>query len=597
MPSVVFYHLPMLDATNRRFAIHILGVAGFSHDPSAALLVGGRVVTAIESEKVTRHKHEISLFPHECIRFVLRQNGLELRDLDFIATNWDGRPASNLLYLRHVAGFLRRRCGQWNAIPLLALTASTHHRRAYGYWFGEDIPPIMPIPHHLAHLGSCYTVSPYEEAAVAIIDGSGEYACTSLYHCKERHVRKLYSMNLPVDSLGHLYLLATVHLGYRMGDEYKVMGLAAYGTHDDEIEAFFSKALQLLPGGRYRIDARCVGPYLNTGFRFPASAYGALGPPRLAGEEVTAKHMSIARAVQNRVGDAVIHVLRELHARTGCRKLCMAGGVALNCVANARVLAETDFDGVFIQPAAHDGGTSLGAAAYLAYHLLGHTRPEPMVSAYLGPGYECESIEQTLRRCGLPYIRIDEPEELAAELLAQGLVLGWFQGRAEFGPRALGNRSILADPRDAGMKNKVNRVIKEREDYRPFAPAILKEAMPRYFVGLTESPYMLIAGTVRPERRHEIPAVVHVDGTARVQSVDAGTNPRFHRLLQAFSRRTGIPVLLNTSFNVAGEPIVLSPTDAIRTYAASGLDGLVMGNCVLLKDVERLRSLGRAARV
>ena len=548
-----------------------------------ALLLDGEIHCAIESEKVTRHKHEISLLPHEAIRFVLRQAGLEFSDLDYIATNWDGRARSNLLYLRQIGGFLRRNCYAWNEIPLLILTAASHHPRSFAYHFGDKVPPVRPVRHHLAHLGSCYTLSGFDSAAVAIVDGSGEAECTSLYRCQGREVKRLYSMDLPLDSLGHLYLCATVHLGYGMGDEYKVMGMAAYGERNRDYESFFKECLQLLPEGRYRINSKLVGNYFDRGFRFPGRVEDRIGPPRRRHQRLTQQHMDFARALQTRLEDAVLHVVRHLRKSTGERRLCMAGGVALNCLANSRVHEESGFEELFIQPAAHDGGTALGAAAYLQYHELKGQRPQAMRSAYLGPAYEDAAIGGLLRRCGAEHMLCPNVEETAARVLADEQVLGWFQGRAEFGPRALGNRSILANPRRAEMKERVNGAIKEREQFRPFAPAILAEAATDYFSDITESRYMLLTGKVRPERRGEIAAVVHCDGTARLQTVDRETNPRFHRLIECFGKLTGTPVVLNTSFNVAGEPIVLTPADAVRCFYASGIDALALGGYLVSK--------------
>jgi len=547
-------------------------------------MVDGHIHTAVESEKVTRHKHEISLFPHEAIGFVLRRAGLDLADLDYIATNWDARARSNLLYLRQAAGFLRRNCYAWNQIPLLVLTAASHHRRSFEYHFGPGIPPIRPVSHHLAHLGSCFTLSGFETAAVAIIDGSGEAECTSLYRCRGRDVKKLYSMDLPLDSLGHLYLSTTIHLGYAMGDEYKVMGMAAYGQPNRAYQGFFEECLHLLPEGRYRVSRKMAGNHLDRGFRFPSRVENIIGPPRHRGEPLTQRHMDLARALQTRVEEAVLHTVRHLKRITGETRLCMAGGVALNCLANSRVREESGFQELFIQPAAHDAGTALGAAAYLQYHVLKGPRPQPMRSAYLGPAYDDAAMESLLVRCGIPHTLCPDLEQAAARLLAEDRVLGWFQDRAEFGPRALGNRSILANPRHPEMKDRVNRAIKERESYRPFAPAILLEAASLYFSDITESPYMLLTARVRPEKRHEIAAVVHADGTARLQTVDRKSNPRFHRLIERFRERTGTPVLLNTSFNVAGEPIVLTPADALRCFYGSGIDTLALGNYLVAKN-------------
>jgi len=556
----------------------ILGVVGLGHDASAALLADGDVRMAVESEKVTRHKHEVSMCPAEAIRFVLRATGTSLWEVDYIATNWRAGPLANGLYLKHFWRFLRRGCSPWQWPSLLTLVAGTHGRLGFQLLQEEDVPRIVQVRHHLAHLGSCYTVSPYDEAAVAILDGSGELECTSLYHCQGRRVRKLYSMDLPVDSLGDIYSMCTRHLGYYMfGDEYKVMGLAAYGERNPRLSDFFNRLIRLLPDGRYRIDRRLSGDILRRYYVFPPHVRSIIGPPRGRDEEISPFHRDFAHALQCRLEEAILHVVRHLKQVTGSRFLCLSGGVALNSVANGKVLEQIPFDDIFIQPASYDGGTSLGAAAYLHYHVLKKGRPGPFTSASIGPTYSEESIRNELVRVGCPHRRLENPAATAADLLVEGKVIGWFQGAAEFGPRALGNRSILADPRDASMKDRLNRAVKEREGYRPFAPAILEEQMGRYFEHVRRSPYMLLVGRVRRERQAEIAAVVHVDGTARPQSVDAHTNPPFYRLIQEFCHRTGVPVVLNTSFNVAGEPIVLRPIDAIRCFFGCSLDALVIG--------------------
>jgi carbamoyltransferase len=564
--------------------LNLLGFAGLNHDPSAALLQDGRIRFAIESEKVTRHKHEITYLPVEAIELTLRSAGLALADLDYIVTNWDAGPRANGLYLRHLAAFAARGVSAWPWIANLAGLDGTHQRYGFTHLLSPRLPPIARVRHHLAHLGSCFTLSPFEEAAVLVVDGMGEFECSSLYHCQGRAVRRLGAMNLPHDSLGHVYAIATNHLGYRMnGDEYKVMGLAAYGGPRPDYTGFFEELIALLPEGRYRVSRR-LGDYIRNCYRFPEALHAAIGPPRRPGEPIEQRHMDFALALQQRIEEAILHMARHLRQATGSRRLCLAGGVALNALANARVQAEAGFEQLFIQPAAADSGTSLGAAAYFHHHVLGRPRPEPMRHAYLGPAYDNPAIEAVLKRARAPYLRLDDPACFAARELAAGRIVGWFQGAAEFGPRALGNRSILADPRQAEMKDRVNQAVKNREPFRPFAPSLPAECAADYFVHIREAPFMLLAGPVRPERRAEIAAVVHVDGTARPQTVEREVNPRYYDLLQAFGKLTGVPVVLNTSFNVAGEPIVCTPEDALRCFYASGLDTLVVGEFAVKKD-------------
>jgi carbamoyltransferase len=583
--------------------VNILGYAGLNHDPSIAVLSGPRIRCAIESEKVTRQKHEINVFPERAMRFALDVAGLSLEDIDVIALNYDARPLSNRLYLPHLLRFLRTGNFDVDILSNLIVLAASHSPRVFRRLNEYRIPRIVPVAHHLAHLGSAYPFSPFEEAAVAVIDASGELACTSLYTCAGRRFRKLYSMDLPNDSLGTVYMLATVHLGYRMiGDEYKVMGLAAYGGPNDKFRRFFENLIQLQEGGRYRVDGSVAGSVFSNGWKFPEAVARSIGARRRPGEEFTQEHKDFAFELQRRLEEALLHVLRHVRKITGLKHLCMAGGVALNSVANGKILEHAGFEEVFIQPAASDAGTSLGAAAFHHYFREQGERPEPMEHVSLGPRYSDEQIEGELGRCKQTYRRVTSPSARAAELLASGNVIGWFQGATEFGPRALGCRSILADPRRPEMKEKVNRLIKERESYRPFAPSILEEAAAEFFESIRRSPFMLLVGRVREERRGAIPAVVHVDGTARLHTVDRRTNPLYHELIEAFRKLTGVPVVLNTSFNVAGEPIVNSPLDALRCFHASGLDALVMGNCVVEKRPEgrqhesEVSTPGRAGR-
>jgi len=559
-------------------------MAGLNHDPSVALLEDGVIKFAIESEKVTRHKHETAVVPEAVIRYVLEGAGAELDDIDVIATNWDAGPLANGLYLAQLKAFASRAClpASW-IVTLVSIAGS--HSRSYLRQFLPHVPKVAAIRHHLAHVGSCYTLSPFDEAVAVVFDGSGELECTSIYRCAGRKVKKLYSMDLPLDSLGHVYTLCTVHLGYaRLGDEYKVMGLAAYGEERKEFAEFFAELIALLPDGRYRIDRRLAGDLANGSFRFPPAALRRVCQPRRPADEFTQEHKDFAKSLQLRIEAAILHVLRHAARTTGAKKLCLAGGVALNCVANGRVVEKLDFTDVFIQPAAHDAGTSLGAAAYYSYHVAGGVRPTPFRSPYLGPAFDTATIRSELTRCRTPYRELADPALAGAEQLARGRVLGWFQGRAEFGPRALGNRSILADPRSPAMKERVNQLVKERESYRPFAPALLAESMADYFTFIRDSPYMLLAGAVRSDRRADLGAVTHVDGTARPQSVHSDLNPRFHDLISNFQRFTGVPAVLNTSFNVAGEPIVLSPSDALRCFYASGLDALILDRFLVEKS-------------
>jgi carbamoyltransferase len=566
--------------------MRILGYSGLNHDSSVALLEDGKLIFACESEKIRRAKHEISPFPDQAVRKLLSVAGLELGDIDALAVNYDAGFLANWGYLPHLWACARQGNADLGIIANCAVISASHSATLIRYSMSGPIPPIRRVRHHLAHLASSFLYSHYEESAVAVIDASGELDCTTTYRCAGRRIERLSAMTLPTDSLGSVYMMATRHLGYRLiGDEYKVMGLASFGQADPVFRSFFEELIILEDNGRYRVNPRLAGRISSSGCQFPETVARRLGGCHTEDpERFTEAHKSFARELQRRIEEAILHVTRHLCKASGSRNLCLAGGVALNCVANGRLKAESGFDNIFVPPAPHDAGTSLGAAAYLHYYADGLARPEPLRHAYLGQSFSDETIEAEIVRCALPVRRVADPAQEAARRLAQGEIIGWFQGSAEFGPRALGNRSILADPRTPEMKDQVNRRIKEREGYRPFAPSVLEKAAEGYFPGLGMSPYMLFVVPASDKARAEIPAVVHVDGTARPQVVSAQANPLFHRLISCFAEATGVSAVLNTSFNVAGEAIVNTPADAIRCFFGSGLDALVMGSFVLEKS-------------
>lgn len=564
--------------------MNILGYASLNHDPSVALVSGGRTVAAIESEKITRAKHEVSLFPEAAIEAVLRWAKLTFADIDVVAANYDAGPIANMFYLPHLIRMLRAGSLDLTGVANCLVIAGVHHPKMFARLNDGRAPRVVTVKHHHAHLAASFLTSPWEDAAVAIIDAAGELECSSLWDCSGRSVRKLDSMDLPADSLGSVYMLSTRHLGFKMlGDEYKVMGLAPYGAPNPEFRAFFDDLIRLQPGGRYRVDARLLGKVAGSGLMFPEPTRIRLGPARKSGEPITDRHADFAFELQRRIEAAILHMTRHLRQVTGRRRLCLGGGVALNCVANGVVARDSGFDDVFVPPAPHDAGTALGAALHHHFYTLGEPRPEPMTTPYLGAAYGDDEIARDLNRAGQVFDRLDDRAGAAASALAAGLVIGWFQGAAEFGPRALGNRSILADARRPEMKAKVNATVKEREGFRPFAPAILESRAPVWFETLVRSPWMLFVDRVRAERREQIPAVVHIDGTARPQTVSPADNPLFHDLLLAFESLTGVPLVLNTSFNVAGEPIVCTPNEALRCFQGSGLDALFIGPFLLRK--------------
>ncbi|MBY5324379.1 hypothetical protein HFN11_29390 [Rhizobium leguminosarum] len=565
--------------------MRLLGYSGFNHDSAVALLEDGKPIFVCEAEKIRRTKHELSPFPDEAVRRLLSTTGLTLGDIDALVVNYDAGPLANWGYLPHLWACLRQRNADFGIIANNLVLSTSHTTSLLKYSLTGPIPPIRRVRHHLAHLSSTFLYSPFEEAAVAVIDASGELDCTTTYRCAGREFKRLSAMTLPTDSLGAVYIMATRHLGYRLiGDEYKVMGLAPFGEADPVFRRFFEELIVLEAEGRYSINPRLAGAIARNGCQFSEAISRRLGGRNMGGPGAfTDVHKSFARELQRRIEDAILHVVRHLRKASGCKRLCLAGGVALNSVANGRLKSESGFEEIFIPPAPHDAGTSLGAASYFHYYVNGGARPDPLDNAYLGQSFTDDAIEAEIRRCRLVVHRLDDPSREAARRLAGGEVIGWFQGKTEFGPRALGNRSILADPRMPLMKDKVNLSIKEREGYRPFAPSVLEEAVDAYFPGLGVSPYMLFVVSVSDKARAEIPAVVHVDGTARPQTVSVQANPLFHRLISHFARATGVPVVLNTSFNVAGEPIVNTPADAIRCFFGSGLDALVIGSFLLEK--------------
>jgi carbamoyltransferase len=566
--------------------MRILGYSGLNHDSSIALLEDGKLIFACESEKIRRTKHEISPFPDQAVQRLLSATGLTLGEIDTFAVNYDAGFLANWGYLPHLWACIRQGNADLGIIANCAVISASHSQALLRYSVSGPIPPIRRVRHHLAHLASTYLYSPYEESAVAVIDASGELDCTTTYRCTGRTIERLSAMTLPTDSLGSMYMMATRHLGYRLiGDEYKVMGLASFGEADPVFRRFFQELILLEDNGRYRINPRLAGRMTSNGCQYPDTVANRLGGLHTAGPEAfTNAHKSFARELQRRIEEAILHVTQHLRKASGSRNLCLAGGVALNCVANGKLKAESGFENIFIPPAPHDAGTSLGAAAYLHYYADGGARPEPLSHAYLGQSFTDEVIEAEIKRCNLPVHRLTDPAHEAACRLVQGEVIGWFQGATEFGPRALGNRSILADPRTPEMKDQVNRRIKEREGYRPFAPSVLEHAAEGYFPGLGSSPYMLFVVPASDKARAEIPAVVHIDGTARPQVVSPKSNPIYFNLISHFAEMTGVSAILNTSFNVAGEPIVNTPVDAIRCFFGSGLDALIMGSFLLEKS-------------
>jgi carbamoyltransferase len=557
--------------------MNILGINCYLHDSSVALLQDGELVFAAQEERFSRLKKD-SRFPRLAIRAALDHAGIEFGALDAIAFGWNRGGLTPLHTIKsqmtgQLAPSLKMAVG--NLISLASELYGGNGARALRRGFPLGSKPLLFIDHHEAHALSAYALSGFEDALVVVVDGRGARQATSIYHGQQGRLRRLRTIDWP-NSLGSFYEAFTDLLGFeRHGDEWKVMGLAAYGepTYD------LSRVLRIVPGG-YRLDAHLVcGTWWNDLRRLER----VFGPRRDPEKLITDQDRALAASVQRCTEEAIFSVVREGVRLTGCRQVCLAGGVAMNSKANGRLLASGLVEDLFVQPAATDDGTALGAAL-AAHGRFGQQIPRRrLVDVALGPGFSQRELESVLATCKLPALRVADVEGETARLLAQGAIVGWFQGRMEFGPRALGSRSILADPRSAEMRDRVNESVKFREGWRPFAPSCLQERASDYFEGCQDAAFMTITFDVLPSRRAEIPAVTHVDGTARVQTVNRDVNPRYWRLIHEFERITRVPVILNTSFNLRGEPIVCTARDAIRTFYSSGLDFLVLGDFIVAK--------------
>lgn len=593
--------------------MRILGISAYYHDSAAALLDGGRVVAAVQEERFSRRKHD-ARFPAGAIDYCLREAGISLRDVDHIV--FYDKPLikfERLLetYLSYAPGGLRSFIAAMPVWLKEKLYLKTTLKREFAAIAGckeRELPPLLFSDHHRSHAGSAFFMSPYAEAAVLCMDGVGEWATTSAWLGTGNRLQPLWEIDFP-HSLGLLYSAFTYFTGFKVNSgEYKLMGLAPYGQ-PKYAQLILDRLMDLKADGSFRLDMQyfnyCTGLTM-TNARF-AELFG--GPPRKAESPVTQREMDLAASIQAVTEEVVLRLARSLHADTGAKNLCLAGGVALNCVANGRLLREGPFGNIWVQPAAGDAGGALGAAAVVWHEYLEKPRSpdgsDRMNGAYLGPEYGAAEVRQQLDAAGAVYRELADDELIGAvaKILAAEQVVGWHQGRMEFGPRSLGNRSILGDPRSAKMQSVMNLKIKFRESFRPFAPSVLADRVADYFELDKPSPYMLLVAPLReslrkpmtPEQdslfgidklnvpRSVLPAITHVDYSARVQTVHPETNPRYHALLKAFESLTGCAVLVNTSFNVRGEPPVCSPADAYRCFMRTAMDYLVVGNCLLAR--------------
>src|SRR5271168_678993 len=560
--------------------MRILGISAFYHDSAAALVEDGHIIAAAQEERFTRKKQD-ARYPENAIRYCLEEGALSLDELDYIV--FYEKP-----FLKDLLG-----------------------KRLKARAPGFDWPrKLLFAEHHRSHAASAFYPSPFDEALILTIDGVGEWATTSAGIGRNQGIDMLKEIHFP-HSLGLLYAAFTYYTGFKVNSgEYKVMGLAPYGE-PRYANVILEHLIDLKPDGSFRLNQEyfdyCVGLRMTNG-RFDR-LFG--GPPRAPDELLEQRHMDLAASVQAVIEEAMVRMVRSLVAETGLRRLCLAGGVALNCVANGKILRDGVIDDLWVQPAAGDSGGALGAALSAYHEFLDQPRRvgnvlDGMQGAYLGPGFSNAEIADRFRNAGAVFKIVEDEAviEHTVDALIEEKAVGWFQGRMEFGPRALGARSILGDPRSPHMQRQLNLKVKFRESFRPFAPSVLREDVADWFELDADSPYMLVVADVLEDRRRpvseehkklfgierlntirsEIPAVTHVDMSARIQTVHKETNPRYHALLSAFKARTGCPVLVNTSFNVRSEPIVCTPEDAFRCFMGTDIELLVAGNCVARKE-------------
>ncbi len=560
---------------------HVLGLSCFYHDSAAALMRDGQVVAAAQEERFTRKRHD-SDFPKRAIAYVLEESGIGPEEID--AVGFYDKPLLKFerMLSTYVAAFPRSFNSFRKAMPVWLhekLWVPSTIRKELKPYSG----PILYAEHHMSHAASAFLPSPYDEAAILTIDGVGEWATASYGVGRGTDITLFKEIRFP-HSVGLLYSAFTYYLGFKVNSaEYKVMGLAPYGkpVHFDRI---MRDMVHLKDDGSFKLDMKYFA--YDYGLRMTNGAFDDFfgGPPRKPETRMTEREFDIAASVQKVCEEVVLAMARHLHEETGLKRLCMAGGVALNCVANGRVIRETPMKELWIQPAAGDAGGAVGVAHYLHNTLEKQPRTKAWRHAYLGPEFSDADIAKYLDEAGAKYKTLAEQElpRRTAQLLSEQNVVGWFQGRMEFGPRALGGRSILADPRDASMRDTLNMKIKFREGFRPFAPSVLADKAHEWFDIDCDSPYMLLVAQVR-EGKRIIPAVTHVDNSARLQTVTRAEAPLYYDLIAEFDKITGVPIVINTSFNVRGEPIVCTPHDAYLCFMRTNMDHLVLGHHVLDK--------------
>jgi carbamoyltransferase len=539
--------------------MYILGISGGirpgNWDAAAVLLKDGELLAAVEEERLTHVKHAPGMLPEQAIRFCLKNSGIRIQDVDCVV--FPGETYVNMA--ARIEEFLQFR---------------------FGY-----APPVKLVNHHLAHAASAYRMSGFQDAMIITLDFSGDQTSGFLAHGSGCEIRPIKTFPFP-NSLGLFYAIITQFLGFNMGDdEYKVMGLASYGKDPVDLSWFLriTDDAYELNTEFLRIPAIQGEPSLSTQEAFfNEHLCKRLGRPKLREEPWTSFHQNLALGAQHALEEAVIRLVEFLHKQSGSRNICIAGGIGLNCSMNQKLAALPFVERIFIPPVPGDSGISLGAALETAA-AAGHSFAK-LEHAYWGPAFSNDQIEHYLKESGAKYVRSQNVGDIAAEKIADDKIIGWFQGALEYGARALGNRSILADARNPHMKDRINRVVKFREPFRPFAPSVMAEHAGEFYENISTAPFMSMTFNVKKDKIPLIPSVTHVDGTARVQTVEAETNPKFHDVLEAFYERTKIPLVVNTSFNIKGQPIVDSPYEALCTFFGTGLDALIMGDFVLEKE-------------
>ena len=584
----------MFDFRDGEVPFSMFPLGYFGHDASAALLSDGKVIACAAEERFTRVKYSLNLagntlLPRNAINFCLKKAGISIDDVDVVAHYCDFTWPIVARRLQLLKPFISSEDASKVECSYRHVFRSMMDRdivlEQFKRMTGSFPKQFMPVRHHEAHAASAFYPSGFKEALILTIDGTGELESSFVAVGRDSSISEMETLYIPT-SLGSLYLLITVYLGFKsLGDEYKVMGLASYGD-PKKFGDCFSQLVTLSGKGKY------YTPWLAN-MELKDLLLRELGPSRNQSDSFEPRHADIAAALQESLHNAVLHTLTHARAESGMSNLCMAGGVALNCTLNGVIARSGLFGKIFVQPAANDEGCSAGAALYAYAKRKDHVPFGDMSwqHVYWGPEYYDEEILAVLEKLKdtITWVKQDNIALTVARELAQGKVAGWFQGRMEFGPRALGNRSILADPRDTSMKDKINQKVKRREQFRPFAPAVLEEDANEYFdmTGLDNSPFMLFTVPVKDDKRRLIPAVTHVDGTARVQTVSRKTNPRFWELITQFKNMTGVPVLLNTSYNVKNEPIVCTPEDALSCFLSTNIDCVAIGDfLVQKKDME-----------